>query len=110
MSNVYLNFYGSMDVDTPVRDAQCFTGVASQPHRADAVVGANSASPTAVTLQDSTLYVEVAATSGNVFVCYQRAGATSTDLNAQRIRIDAGEKISLARPNAAFNTFYIWDA
>lgn len=107
MAMAYVNFYSNMDAGGYERGAEAFQGAASQPHRAEADVGASAASPTAIEM--SAIYAEIKATSGSIFVCILSEDATQAQRTAGRIRIDEGEKITLARTRlAAEPTLYIW--
>lgn len=109
MATAFVNYFARLDR----LGAQAFQGRSSQAHRADAAVPANVAGAVAgpiVALAGSTRYVEIKATSGNVFACVLKPGATADDLNAAKIRIDAGERLTLSRGILEFAAanLYIW--
>lgn len=112
MADAYVNFYGDLDAAGFERGAQAFQGVASQAHRAAAAVGAAAASATSITMSTSgneTVYAEIKATSGDVFACILPAGSSTSAITDARIRIDEGEKVTLARNRLASNpTLYLW--
>lgn len=109
MAKAYVNFLGRLDTN----GAQAFQGVASQTHRGDADVGANAGVATVIPIEIATNYVEIKATSGSVFACVMSAPATAqlaAAKEAAKIRIDAGEKITLAVGKAGKAQLYIWAA
>ena len=91
MADAYVNFYASLDKGGWGRGAQAFEGAASQPHRAEAAVGADAAGATKIDLVGGTSYVEVTATVGDVFLCLLSTDASAADRTAGRIRVPEGQ-------------------
>lgn len=113
MANAYVNFFSRLDPGGFGRAAQAFVGRASQAHRASAAVGANAAEATEIALTEATQYAEVRPTSGAVFACIlepEASEASEADRTAARIRIDEGERISLARDLDGDASLFLWAA
>ena len=91
MANAFVNFMRDLDAN----GAQAFVAVASQPHQAEGAVGTVDA-PTAITLVADTEYFEIKPTSGNIFLCVLPAAADQAARVAARVRIDQGEKTTMA--------------